>query len=90
MIPDSQTVSEIKHVAAKTAGKMALASIKLRRPGFRKPQRFDFKHYNNKKSNQLKFKFIQKMTFKMCIISVHWLNMLKQVNLQVHPNNYLQ
>ena len=46
MIPDSQTVSEIKHVAAKTAGKMALASIKLRRPGFRKPQRFDFKDYN--------------------------------------------
>ena len=40
LIPDSQTISEIKHVAAKTAGKVALASVKLRRIGFRKPQRF--------------------------------------------------
>ena len=45
LIPDSQTISEIKHVAAKTAGKAALASIKLRRPGFRKPQRFDIVHF---------------------------------------------
>ena len=64
MIPDSQTVSEIKHVAAKTAGKMALASIKLRRPGFRKPQRFDFKDYNTPHC----LKITQKVAFESFLI----------------------